>query len=240
MATSYGAPTVSTKGLILAIDAGDSNCMSPGDTSCTNMVTGGQLTGASGTPGSGAHTADTANFPAYNSLYGGIFDFDGGRGMNCDENLGTTTTSTICMWLWRNTTANTQYFADGRNNGGDWFLSNYGSENINWEGRLKYKFNGAAATYDQTAFPTNQWLHMVAVSGPGGSTLYLDGETPPEALVNDGSADEDFGTNYRIGTRYTTSAEWTGYMGPIFFYNRELSADEAKQNFEVHRSRFGV
>ena len=39
-------PTVSTKGLILAIDAGaDSNCMSSGDTSCTNMVTGGQLTG---------------------------------------------------------------------------------------------------------------------------------------------------------------------------------------------------
>ena len=81
---------------------------------------------------------------------------------------------------------------------------------------------------------------MVAVSGPGGSTLYLDGETPPEALVASTSVDEDFGTNYRIGTRYTTSSEWTGYMGPIFFYNRELSADEAKQNFEVHRSRFGV
>lgn len=240
MATSYGAPTVSTKGLILAIDAGDSNCMSSGDTSCTNMVTGGQLTGASGSPGSGAHTAATSNFPAYNSLYGGIFDFAGGRGMNCDENLGTTTTSTICMWLWRNTTDNTQYFADGRNGGGDWFLSNYGSQNINWENRLQYKFNGAAATYDQTAFPTNQWLHMVAVSGPGGSALYLDGETPPEALVASTSADEDFGTNYRIGTRYTTSSEWTGYMGPIFFYNRELSADEAKQNFEAQRSRFGV
>jgi len=204
------------------------------------MVTGGQLTGASGSPGSGAHTAATSNFPAYNSLYGGIFDFAGGRGMNCDENLGTTTTSTICMWLWRNTTDNTQYFADGRNGGGDWFLSNYGSQNINWENRLQYKFNGAAATYDQTAFPTNQWLHMVAVSGPGGSALYLDGETPPEALVASTSADEDFGTNYRIGTRYTTSSEWTGYMGPIFFYNRELSADEAKQNFEAHRSRFGV
>jgi len=204
------------------------------------MVTGGQLTGASGSPGSGAHTAATSNFPAYNSLYGGIFDFAGGRGMNCDENLGTTTTSTICMWLWRNTTDNTQYFADGRNGGGDWFLSNYGSQNINWENRLQYKFNGAAATYDQTAFPANQWLHMVAVSGPGGSALYLDGETPPEALVASTSADEDFGTNYRIGTRYTTSSEWTGYMGPIFFYNRELSADEAKQNFKAHRSRFGV
>ena len=239
MATSYGSPTVSTKGLILAIDAGDSNCMSPGDTSCTNMVTGGQLTGASGTPGNGAHTADTSNFPAYNSLYGGIFDFAGGKGMNCDENLGTTTTSTICMWLWRNTTANTQYFADGRNGGGDWFLSNYSNQNINWENRLQYKFNGASATYDITAFPTNQWIHMTAVSGPGGSTLYLDGEGP-QTLVNDGSADEDFGLNYRIGTRYTTSAEWTGYMGPIFFYNRELSADEAKQNFEAHRSRFGV
>jgi len=238
VATSYGAPTVSTKGLILAIDAGDSNCMSSGDTSCTNMVTGGQLTGASGHPAGGAHTADTSNFPAYNSLYGGIFDFAGGRGMNCDEQLGPATASTICMWLWKQASS-TQYFADGRNNGGDWFLSNYASENINWEGRLKYKFNGADATYDADAFPLNQWIHMTAVSGAGGSTLYLDGEGP-QTLVNDGSADEDFGTNYRIGTRYTTSAEWTGYMGPIFFYDRELSADEAKQNFEAHRSRFGV
>ena len=52
--------------------------------------------------------------------------------------------------------------------------------------------------------------------------------------------DDDFGINYRIGTRYTTSGEWTGYMGPIFFYNRQLNASEVAQNFLSHKSRFGL
>jgi hypothetical protein len=52
--------------------------------------------------------------------------------------------------------------------------------------------------------------------------------------------DEDFGKNFRIGTRYTTSTQWTGYMGPIVAYNRVLSAGEVKQNFNAHRSRYGI
>ena len=79
---------------------------------------------------------------------------------------------------------------------------------------------------------------MVVCSDSSGSKLYLNGyEVTP---IGSASVDEDFGINYRIGTRYTTSAEWTGYMGPIYFYNRKLGDHEAKQNFEAQRERFGL
>ena len=52
------------------------------------------------------------------------------------------------------------------------------------------------------------------------------------------SADEDFGINFRIGTRYTTSSEWTGKMGSIYLYDKALSASEALQNFNAQKSRF--
>ena len=68
--------------------------------------------------------------------------------------------------------------------------------------------------------------------------LYLNGVK--KTLTNQTNVDEDFGKNFRIGTRYTTSSQWTGYMGPIYFYNRKLGDHEAKQNFEAQRERFGL
>ena len=229
------SPNIVTDGLILAIDAADKNCFVSGNTTCTNLVTGGLLTGASGTPGSGTHTPNTGNFPAYSSLNGGIFNFSGGKGMNCEENLGTTTTSSICMWFYA-AASDTEYLTDGRNDGGSWFLSNYTDYNINWHDTLQYNFenpyNASASDF------INKWLHMVVTSDSSGSKIYIN--SVQKTATGTSSADEDFGINYRIGTRYTSSHQWTGYMGPINFYNKALSAKEVSQNFNAQRSRFGV
>ena len=79
---------------------------------------------------------------------------------------------------------------------------------------------------------------MVAVSDSTGSKLYLNGQEAIGAYVN--SADEDFGINYRIGTRYTTGSQWTGLMGPIHFYNKRLTAEEVLQNYNATKSRFEI
>jgi len=226
-------PNIITDGLIFSLDAGNPKCFTSGATTATCLISGFNCSGASGNPGSGTHTPNTANFPAYNSLNGGIFDFAGSKGINIDGDLGTATAATISMWFYKNS-SNTQYLTDGRNNGGTWFLSNYQSENINWNSKLTYNFedpyNSSASDF------LNQWIHMVACSDVNGSKLYLNGievET-----IDELSLDEDFGINYRIGTRYTTSSEWTGYMGPIYFYNKKLNAAEALQNFNAQKSRF--
>ena len=79
---------------------------------------------------------------------------------------------------------------------------------------------------------------MVVTSNKDGTKLYLNGAEV--STLTSTAVDDDFGINYRIGTRYTTSGEWTGYMGPIFFYNRQLNASEVAQNFLSHKSRFGL
>ena len=167
------------------------------------------------------------------SANGGVFDFAGGRGINIDGNLGSTAASSISMWFYKSSSG-TQYFADGRNNGGSWFLSNYTSFNYNWHNTLRYNYD---ETYNASATEfLNKWIYMVTVSDSTGSKLYLNGQEAIGAYVN--SADEDFGINYRIGTRYTTNAQWTGFFGPIYFYNRALSAQEVKQNYNALKGRF--
>ena len=239
----FAGPEIVEDGLVLALDAGNSRCFNDGETSCKNLITGGLVTGASGTPGSGTHTPNTANFPAYSSNNGGIFDFTGGKGMNCEENLGSHTELSLSMWFYKTSSA-TEYFTDARNDGGQWFLSNYTSVNINYTDALRYNFD---ATYNASnADFLNNWHHMVVTSDASRSYLYLDGyeiSVHPKyrtSYVSTTSIDEDLGKNFRIGTRYTTSAPWTGYMGPILIYNKALTASEIRQNFNANRSRFGI
>jgi hypothetical protein len=241
MGTNY-SPRIVTDNLLLAIDAANPKCMKAGDTTCKNLVSRGLLTGANGEPGSGTHTPDANNFPEYNSLFGGVFDFAGGRGMNVEEDLGSQTAISISMWFFKNN-GDVEYFADGRNNGGQWFLSNYTSKNINFTDLLEYNFQGTSyfenPPYSSTnAKFLNRWIHMVVKSDSSGSALYLNGRKVNATDTQ--SFDEDIGKNYRIGTRYTTSAEWKGFMGPIFIYNRALTDEEVRQNFEAHRGRYGA
>jgi hypothetical protein len=241
--SAYSGPEIANDGLIFHIDAANEKCFSSGQTSCINLATGGLVTGANGTPGAGTPSPNPAYFPAYNSINGGVFDFAGGRGMNCDENLGSHTALTLCMWFYKTSTA-TEYFSDARNNGGQWFLSNYSGENINYTDAMRYNFS---PSYNSSGPGfINQWFHMAVTSDPTRSYLYLNSyeiSVHPvyrTSYVSTTSIDEDLGRNFRIGTRYTTSSPWTGLMGPISIYNRALSASEVQQNFNALRGRYGL
>ena len=229
----YVGPDIITDGLIFALDAGSSRCFTSGDTTATDLVQGFNCSGANGTPASGTHTPNTANFPVYNATKGGVFDFAGGKGINVDGDLGSTSSSSISMWLYK-APGLTQYITDGRNDGGQWFLSNYTSFNINWHGTLRYNFEDP---YDASAPEfIDKWVHMTVTSDSTGSKIYINGVYT--AATGESSADEDFGINYRIGTRYTTSGQWTGKMGSIYFYDKALSATEALQNYNAQKTRF--
>ena len=229
-------PELITSGLILNLDPASSYCYPSGQPICTNSVTGGLVTGANGAPGTGVHTPSPANFPAYNPIYGGVFDFADGKGMNVEEDLGSRTELTLSMWIYKNETG-TPYFTDARNSGGQWFLSNYLSKNINYGDALGYNFEEPFKA--STVNFINKWINIVVTSDNSGAKIYLNGKEVPSYAVRT-SINETLGVNFRIGTRYTNSGQWTGYMGPVSAYSRVLSASEISQNFNVLRSRYGL
>jgi len=239
MATNYGVtatPSYITSGLIFDIDPANPSCFTPGNTTCTNLVTSGNVSGAAGTPAAGAHVPNTAFFPVYNAAYGGVFDFAGGKGMNCDEDLGIPVDVTLEAWVYKNSTGG-QYLYDGRNNGGSWFLTNYTGYNYNCHDTLRFNFNGPPYNASHPSF-INKWNHVVLVSNASGSNIYINGTL--NISTYNSSFVERLGVNFRIGTRYTTVSHWTGLMGPIRFYNRVLTGKEIAQNFVATRSRFGI
>ena len=71
------------------------------------------------------------------------------------------------------------------------------------------------------------------------TSFYKNGE-----LVGTGTHSNDVtinGTSPRIGRQYGSNAEFfQGRMGPFYVYNRTLNANEIRQLFNAHRSRYGV
>ena len=231
-----GPPEISTNGLIFLLDPAKAPCFKSGDTTAMDLIGGKECTGANGTPYAGTHTGNSADMPVWNSVNGGVFDFAGGKGMNVQEDLGQHSASSQMMWFYK-TGGSYEYFTDGRNNGGSWFLSNYDSFNINMHSALRYNIGGGSYSSNPAGW-LNNWHCMVTTSDGSGSVLYLDGELI--SPYSGSSYDEDFGINFRIGTRYTSSGDWAGKMGPIALYNRKITAEEASQFFQAYRERFGV
>lgn len=224
--------------LVFALDAGNPKCFSDGDTTATCLVSGSSVTGASGQPNTGTHTPNTANFPAYSSIKGGVFNFAGGRGMNIEDDLGAHSATSWCLWFNKNN-GSTHYFFDCRNGGGSWQLSNYQNRSINWESDIEYNPGGTAGDSDYVAQPAmygDVWNYLVVTSDSSGGKMYLNGAEV--SLTQASSATETFGKNMRIGTRYTTTGQWTGHMGCIQLYSKVLSAAEVLQNYDAQKGRF--
>jgi hypothetical protein len=242
MATKY-SPRIVTDGLIFLIDPASTRCVGIGDTSCLDLVGGKRCSGASGNPGTGAHTEAAANFPDIskwdNSIsdYGSyVFSFDDGDGINIDGDLGSHSTGTWVVWIYKKDSV-TDYLFDFRNNGGSWVLLNYSGSNINAHNALEYNFtNTSAGEYSAADFPLSKWIQVVIISDTSESKIYLNGTE--RAAYRTTSLDEDLGINARIGCRYTTATFFNGNMGPIYFYDRALSAGEVTQNYLAHAGRY--
>lgn len=243
MSGNIGTPPIVTEGLVFALDVGSYKCI----TGSTDDISNGVVTiindylceGASGSPAGSTHTPNPAYMPSYSPDYGGILDFSGGRGMNVVQNLGTSTVSTYSIWvLWDSGDYSNQYFFDARANGGVWFFPNYVAYNINWNNNLRYNFGGGG--FQSADWPSDEWVHIIAVSDSSGSKIYVNGSNRTSDAYSTTSTDEDLGKNFRIGTRYTTSSPYRGKMGPIHLYKQAFNDQEALQMFNAYKSRFNA
>ena len=237
----FTGPNIVTDSLVFALDVGNSKCARNPTNGISNgiqsLVLSSLCEGASGNPGTGAHTPNTAYMPAYSSEYGGVLDFAGGRGINVNEDLSTSTVLTYSMWVkWPSDNVSNQYFLDARNNGGIWFFQNYAQFNVNWGGNLQYNFGGGA--FNANKWNTGEWTHLVVSSDNSGTEIWVNGSNRTSDAAASNSTNENLGINFRIGTRYTTSSPFRGLMGPIHLFKNKFDDSEALSIFNAYKTRF--
>jgi hypothetical protein len=86
-----------------------------------------------------------------------------------------------------------------------------------------------------TTLSLNQWVHIVGINGPDGRFAYINGTLLGTASGSTPSsaADVYFGN---------WDSSWASIceMSSIKMYNRGLSSSEVLQNYNAHKSRFGL
>lgn len=240
----YRGPKVPIDNLIFALDVSNHKC-SPDPSSgisagINSLITPSLCEGASGSPFAGTHTPDTSNMPAYSSDFGGVLDFDGQRGINVVEDLGSHTEMTYSFWVkWSSTSTGNQYFVDARSNGGVWYFQNYASYNVNWNSNLRYNFGGG--TFSASKWDNGEWINLIVSSDASSSSVWVNGSNrTADAAVTGAVTSRSLGLNLRIGTRHTTSDEYRGLMGPVHFYNTVFTDKKALMMFNSYRERFNA
>ena len=108
---------------------------------------------------------------------------------------------------------------------------------MNWHSALEWN-EGGSYTAGNSTIHGDVWNFLTVTSDSNGSKVYLNAVEKTSEADTTNSCDEEFGNNYRIGTRYTTSSEWSGHMGVIAFYSKKLSDAEVMQNYNAHKKRF--
>ena len=167
---------------------------------------------------------------------GGYLDFDGSNDwVACPQpNYDTTGDWSWCMWLNRITASAPSYplmYGSASNTRVFWYIS---------DGDVKLGIYSEESSGPQPAvndrFPANEWC-MFALKKEGNSLYFcFDADYWTEytrSSSNWGSV-EFIWTNIGEGLGYF----WHGYIASVHMYNRAISFDEVKQNYEATKSRF--
>ena len=103
---------------------------------------------------------------------------------------------------------------------------------------------GALFTSDTTACGTvNQWNHILFTWDAANNEikLYLNGVLNQTA-TNNSLAIKTGTTGFGIGNQYGTSGSsnrtFNGVIGPVYAYDKTLTASEVAHNYDTHKNRF--
>lgn len=227
MATHYN-PKIVTSGLVLALDAANTKSYPGSGTTWTDL---------SGRAANGTLT----NGPTYSSDKGGSIIFDGVDDY-CDitsTSFGSATVLTIdCSVKWVAGTARmflgfTTY--DVWTSGGTLGYNN-GASNV---------VGISAATVTSLGLVGN-WHHYTFIMNSSGllstNKIYIDGvdQGTLTAVVNADGAIPGLNNNLRLCSWNNGGFYGNMQYSNIKVYNRQLTSDEIKQNFNAVRGRFGV
>jgi hypothetical protein len=217
----YGGDIV-IDNLVFAMDPGNLISFDPGETTTYSLK--------------GSIEGSNVNGLSWSSKNGGIFDFDGSNDLIRLGYQPTMLTSDITQEAWVNGDSFVNWHGIISN------MSGWGtgfSLQIGITQRIAAMISGTYLTTSWTP-SINTWYHIVAThrSSDNLNVLYVNGikeNTMTRGISYNSNQVTDIGCFYTGG-----SLPFNGQMGPVRMYNRALTHEEVTQNFNAHRSRFGL
>ena len=228
-------PNVVTDGLVYCLDAANRRCYSGTGTTGVDLVKGG--------------TATLENQVTFGSNNMGVFAFDGTDDYIEQDWSFTLGTGDLTMEFWVK--------MEGwiiHSQGANVFLSvidpdvheelQFGIEGNPAQRLAVYLHGGSNGTKtgdEVYSWNLNQWYHLVATRISSTVALYRDGVSLTVATGATNTGDVAAISTFLLGNQYKSTQykhDFQGDMGPIRIYNKGLTADEVKQNYEALKPRF--
>ena len=229
-------PNIVTDGLVFATDAGSARSYD-GTTTLNNLV--------------GSDTGTLVNGVTYQSINGGVFDFDGVNdriefdGATILGYLGVTSGTdnnvAYSMEAWIKIDA----YPSGTAGSGGCIMGHDSSQGIGLQvfgtGTTAYINFGyrTNSNYDSGNITINEWHHIVGTRAVGGAiVIYIDGVA--DFTVNGDNAIDYTTADFNIGYAPARIGPYNGNISSTRVYNKSLTAAEVLQNFNAQKTRFGL
>ena len=177
------------------------------------------------------YTVNSANVPNnFSSPWAGAFNFNSTANITYTDDPAITGEVTI-EYAGLKTGTSLRYICDARNDGGQWFLTNYSGYDWNWAGQLTHNSTGGV--------DPDERHHCIATAASAGnvSRLYLGGANGfGQAATGTANASLcTIGDNFTIGTRYTYSGTWNNMM--MFFRVWDFVFDDTMAEMSWYHSK---
>lgn len=150
----------------------------------------------------------------------GTFNYNSQAYIEVADDMNIADAVTIEYVGLKNGTGN-RYICDARNDGGQWFLTDYSGYNWNWANKLQWNGNNPNIRHHCLA---------TADAGQNVSRLYI-GDQNGWGNVANGTANQSLctiGADFNIGTRYTVSSTWNDEMSMFRVWDFALNDIQAE------------
>lgn len=242
------SPKIVTSNLIMCIDSANYKSYPKSGTVTYNIInTSNQLV--------------LANGASYTSNNKGTFTLDGGNDciiLNDNTTTDNLSNMTLSVWAYRQWSNTSNYMPiiskmTDYMTGAGWDLSFSGGKRVSWlvqeSGGARYKQFLTQSLSDLSSRWYNFTGSHSGINDYNSYRIYVNGERQ-SSLINS-SAGGPFSTmttsaNVCIGARNAGTQDnygiyyYNGDIAVVQIYDRQLTDDEVKQNFNAYRGRFGI
>ena len=227
MAFSHNPRIVTGDSLVLCLDAAD-KVSYPGAGTTWFDLSGNGLDG-------------TISGAVFNSGDGGSIVFDG---TNDYVNLAASSKhyfgrSDFSVEVWVKTTSNGRNIALHRNSGSTRYtlleIDSNKARLLMWRSSANYSIGTGTSTIND-----NTWHHIVATRIESVPAVYIYVDGALEGSGADNALDAPENSNWYLASQTGADKFMDGSISNFRLYNKALTLEEVKQNFNALRGRFGV